>query len=101
MPASIDASGFGCAGCCKISTIGVIMLRIPVDDTFVTKVERGRVKFAERYPYEYGYMEHMARQAILPINWDRRSWEDLPKMAQLAVLDEIRDSVASYMRWTP
>lgn len=77
------------------------MLRIPPDDSFVTKVEKGRAKFAERFPCEYAWIEHMARQAILPINWDRRSWEDLPKMAQLAVLDEIRDSVASYMRWKP
>jgi hypothetical protein len=77
------------------------MLRIPPDDSFVTKVERGRVKFAERYPYEYAWIELMARQHILPVNWDHRSWEELPKMAQLAVLDEIRDSVASYMRWTP
>lgn len=78
-----------------------IMLRMPPDDSFVTKVEKGRVKFAQRFPEHYAWIEHMARQAILPINWDHRPWDDLPKMAQLAVLEEIRDTLVSYMRWHP
>ena len=73
----------------------------PPDETWISKLERGRVKFATKFPDEYAWFEYQARVKYMPETWLLRPFDNLPESAQLVILDEVRDTVASYMRWTP
>lgn len=70
------------------------------EDTWVTKLERGRAKFAQRYPDEYAWMLHEAYRKYLPETWLIRRMDQLPDSAQFVILEEVRSSIALYMGWT-
>lgn len=70
------------------------------EDTWVTKLERGRLKFAEKFPTEYAWMLYQAYCKYLPETWLIRRMDQLPASAQFVILEEVRSSIASYMGWT-
>lgn len=68
----------------------------PLDDTQITKREKARRRFREKFPEHYAQVEQLIRQESFPGNlaWQVRPAEELPKTAQLWLESEMRDAIA-------
>lgn len=70
------------------------------DETLVTKHERARLRFQERYAEGYAQIEELVRHDLFPatIPWQCRPEHELPRTAQLALHAAMREAIAGLVR---
>lgn len=70
------------------------------DETTITKWERARVKFRDKFPEHYAQVEDLIRRETFPatLAWQIRPTEELPKTAQLWLESEMRTAIAGLVK---
>lgn len=72
----------------------------PLDETAITKMERCRVKFLEKYPELYAQVEWLVRCETFPatLAWQSRPVDQLPHTARLWLESVMREYIAGLVK---
>lgn len=79
--------------------LGIPPVRTLPDETYLTRLARRVDEYRQKWPEKHAKILQDARSALFPISWQDRPLESLPRVAQMALEEEVRERVRVQMGW--